>query len=134
MPIFVAIGGTGGASGTTVSLNFIIDGGGSAITTGIKGDIVVDFACEIQSVTLLADQAGSIKVDIWKDTYANFPPDNGDTITGGAEPEIAAATKDYDATLVGWTTSISSGDILRVNVDSAATVERVTLSLELLKT
>jgi hypothetical protein len=51
------------------------------ITTGIKGDVVVDFACTINSVTLLADVAGAIVVDIWKDAYANFPPVAGDKIT-----------------------------------------------------
>ena len=131
MPVIVSVGGAGGSA---VTVNFIIDGGGSAITTGIKGDIVIDFGCNIQSVTMLADQSGSIVVDIWKDTYSNFPPDDDDTITGGAEPTIAAATKSQDTSLVGWETAIASGDILRFNVDSAATVTRVTVSLVLLRT
>ena len=131
MPVIVSVGGAGGSA---VTVNFIIDGGGSAITTGVKGDVVIDFGCNIQSVTMLADQSGSIVVDIWKDAYANFPPDNGDTITGGAEPTIAAATKSQDTGLAGWTTGITSGDVLRFNVDSAATVTRVTVSLVLLRT
>lgn len=39
-----------------------------------------------------------------------------------------------DSTLTGWTTSISAGDILGFNVDSATTVTLLTLSLEVLKT
>lgn len=114
-------------------ISFVIDGGGNAITTGIKGDLEVPFACVIQSVTLLADQTGSITIDIWKDTYANFPPDNADTITGGNEPAISAAVKDQDATLTSWTTSLAKGDVLRFNVDSVATIQRVTLSLKVNK-
>ena len=117
----------------TQTLTFVIDGGGSAITTGIKGDIEVPFACTINQVTLLADQSGSIVIDIWKDTYANYPPTVADTITASAKPTISAATKSQDSTLTGWTTSITAGDILRFNVDSAATITRVTVSLRVTK-
>lgn len=115
------------------TLNFIIDGGGSAITTGIKGDLVVDFPCTIVGHTLLADQSGSIVIDVWKDTYANFPPVVGDTITASAKPTLSTATKAQDTTLTGWTTSITAGDILRFNVDSVTTVTRVTLALKVKK-
>lgn len=110
-------------------INFVIDGGGSAITTGIKGDIELPFAGTITSVRLLADQSGSIAVDIWKDTYANFPPTDADSITASAVPTITTATKSEDTTLTAWTTTFSAGDILRINVDSATTVQRVTLSI-----
>jgi hypothetical protein len=112
------------------TINFLIDGGGSAITTGIKGDVVVDFACTIVGATLLADQSGDIVIDVWKDTYANFAPTDADSITASAPPTLSAATKSQDTTLTGWTTSVSAGDILRFNVDSASTVTRVTLALK----
>lgn len=124
-------------SGTTLSasaaaaraITFVIDGGGSAITTGIKADVSVPYACTITAVTMLADQSGSIVVDIWKDTYANYPPTVADTITASAKPTISAATKSTDSTLTGWTTSIGAGDTLRFNVDSATTVTRLSLTL-----
>ncbi len=115
------------AGGATIV--FLIDGGGSAISTGIKGDVLVTFAGTIQSATLLADQTGSIVVDIWKSTYAGFPPTSGNSITGGSPPTIASADSSQDTTLSGWTTAISAGDILRINVASASTVTRVTLAL-----
>ncbi|GAH61520.1 unnamed protein product, partial [marine sediment metagenome] len=86
-----------------VTITFIIDGGGSAITTGQKGHLEIPFACTINRVTMLADQSGSIVVDIWKDTYANFPPDNADSITASAPPTITTAQKSQDSTLTGWT-------------------------------
>ena len=113
----------------TRSIQFVIDGGGSAITTGVKGYLEIPFACTINRVTLLADQSGSIVIDIWKDSYANYPPTNADTITASAVPTISATTKSQDATLTGWTTSIAAGDVIGFNVDSITTVERVTLSL-----
>jgi len=117
-----------------ITLTFIIDGGGSAITTGQKGHLEIPFACTITRVTLLADQSGSIVIDIWKDTCANFPPTVADTITASAKPTLSSAQKSQDSTLTGWTTAIAAGDILAFNVDSVATCERVTLSLKCTKT
>jgi hypothetical protein len=115
-------------------LLFVIDGGEVAITTGIKGDIEVPFDCEIQAVTLLADQSGSIVVDIWVAPYADYPPTDADSITAAAPPTITAAVKSQDATLTDWTVALTEGDILRFNVDSVATVERVTVSLKVTRT
>lgn len=114
---------------TTRSIGITIDGGGATITTGIKGDIYVAFTCTITAVTMLADQSGSIVVDIWKDTYGNYPPTVADTITASAKPTITTAVKSQDTTLTGWTTAVTAGDSLRFNVDSATTVTRVTLVL-----
>jgi len=122
------------ASDITGAIQFVIDGGGSAIGDGIKGDLQIPFGCTINSVTLLADVSGSIVVDVWKDTYANFPPTDADSITASAVPTITAATKSTDATLTGWTTAIAADDVLRFNVDSATTVTRVTVVLDITKT
>ena len=113
----------------TETINVIIDGGGSAITTGVKADLLIPYNCKITAARLLADQTGSIVVDIWKDTYANFPPAVGDTITASAKPTLSSATKYEDTTLTGWTVNLSAGDYLRFNVDSITTVTRVTLAL-----
>lgn len=114
----------------TTSLMFSHDNAGSAVETGIKGDIHVPFACTITAVYLLADQTGSIVVDLWKDTYANYPPTDADSITASAVPTISSATKATDSTLTGWTTSIAAGDIIRVNVDSVTTITRFTLAIQ----
>ncbi len=116
------------------TITFVINGGGTVITTGIKGDLEIPFACTINRSTLLADQSGSIVVDIWKDTYANYPPVVGDSITASAKPTISSATKAQDSTLTGWTTSITAGDTLRFNVDSITTCTSVTVSLKVTKT
>lgn len=126
--------GVASGSGQIFTINFVISGGTSAITTGIKGDLVVDFGCTINSVTLLADQTGSIVVDIWKDTYGSYPPTAADSITASAKPTISSSNKSQDTTLTGWTTSISAGQILRFNVDSVATIQRCTVSLKVTRT
>jgi hypothetical protein len=112
---------------------FMIDGGGEAIETGIAGWVRVPFDCTITSVEMVVDQTGSIKVDIWKQVYGSLPATNTETITGANEPEIAAGIKDQDTTLTDWTTSISAGDYLYFNVDSAATVEKCLVTLQVRK-
>jgi hypothetical protein len=111
------------------AINFIIDGGGEELTTGQKGHLELPFAGVFASVRLLADQPGSVVVDIWKDTYANFPPTVSESITASAKPTLSSAQKSEDTSLTGWTTVFSAGDILAFNVDSVSDVERVTLSL-----
>jgi hypothetical protein len=116
---------------TVGTVTFIIDGGGATITTGVKGYLTIPFACTINEWTLLADQSGSIVVDIWKDTYANYPPLVADSITASAKPTITTATKGQSSTLTGWTTTIAAGEVLAFNVDVGVTsVQRVTLSLK----
>ncbi|MCK4579384.1 MAG: hypothetical protein KAU50_11385, partial [Candidatus Marinimicrobia bacterium] len=131
--------GTAGATGATgptgptgpgnANIEIIIGNGVDVIATGIVGDIEVGYGATIESATLLAKESGSIVIDIWKDSYANFPPTVADTITAAAKPTLAAAVKSQDNTLSGWTTSITAGDTLRYNVDSVTTCTRVVLSL-----
>lgn len=111
-----------------------IDGGGSAITTGQKGYIEIPFACTITAARSFADQSGSIVVDVWADTYANYPPTDADSITASAPITISATTKSQDTTLTGWDTAIAAGDVLGFNVDSVSTITRLTIVLSVTKT
>jgi hypothetical protein len=106
----------------------VLGGGGVPITAGVKADVEMPFAGTITAARLFADQTGSIVVDVWKDTYANYPPTVADTITAAAKPTLSSADKYQDTTLTGWTTAFAAGDTLRINVDSATTVTRVTLA------
>jgi hypothetical protein len=118
----------------STALVYVLDGGGLALTTGVKGDLYIPFACTITACTLLADQSGSLVVDIWKDVYANYPPTIADTITGPSKPTLSSATHSQDNTLSGWTTAISAGDTLRYDIVSAATIQRCTVTLNVTKT
>lgn len=148
-PARLAVGGTNGmvlvvdssqASGlrwanSYYTIPFIIDGGGAVITAGIKGDVMIDEPGVIVAWTILGDASGSIVVDIWCDTYANFPPLVGDSIAASAKPTLSSAQKNQDTTLTGWDTVINSGDILRFNVEATpATVTRVTVALKVRRT
>lgn len=113
---------------------FIIDGGGATITTGIKGDIYFPYACTIVEWTLLADASGSIQLDLWDQAYGSFPATVSQTITASAKPLISSATKGQSSTLTGWTTAVAAGTTMRINVDSVTTHQRVTLALKVTRT
>ena len=116
---------------TTDGINIVLDGGGSALTDGTMICVEIPFACTITESRLLADQSGSVTVDWWKDTYANHPPTNADSITASATPAISTDTKDSDTTLTGWTTSITAEDVLCAVVEGAATtITQVTAVLK----
>ena len=110
-----------------------IDNGANVIPTGVNGNIVVPFACTVTQWTLLANESGSVVIDIWKDSYANYPPVVGDSITASAKPTISTATKGQSSTLTGWTTSFLAGDILRFNVDSVTSIKAVDINLVVLR-
>jgi len=115
---------------TPAGLSFVIDGGGAAITIGEKGHVEIPFKCDIARVRLLGDKTGSIQVDIWKDTYDNFPPTDADSITGSSVPAISSAQKYEDSSLSGWITGISAGDILAFYVDLCSDITRCTVALK----
>lgn len=125
-----------GPAGTPgiATANFIIDGGGSAIIPGVKGAVVIPFNCVISRWSLMADATGSIQLDIWKATYASYPPTVADSISPSNKALISAAAKASSSTLTGWNTTINADDVLVFKVDSATTISRVTLGLSLTRT
>lgn len=134
-------GGFGGGSTQApyntrlVGVPFIIDDGGAVIVAGLKGGFEVPFDATIIGVRMgaLDGLSSSMVVDLWKDTYANFPPTVADTITASAKPTITTATKSKDDTLTGWAKDVKAGDWIFVNVDSNTAFTKVALSLVMLK-
>lgn len=117
---------------TTTDIAFVINDGGSVLATGVKGDLVIDFACTITGWTLLADTAGSVTVNVWKIGYASYPPTASNSIVGATPPTITGTIKAQGG-VGGWTTAIVAGDTLRFNVDSCSGIARVSLILKVTK-
>jgi hypothetical protein len=115
------------------SLGITIDGGGSAITSGQKGYLSVPYNCTLQSVTMLADTTGSLTLDVWRDTYANYPPTVLDSIVGSNYPTITSGIKYTDSVLSGWSTSVTGSNVLGFNVNSCSSITRVNVTFGILK-
>lgn len=112
----------------TTTIPMIIEGGGAEITDGSKGYLPILFDCTVVQWIVLADQTGSIVVDVKKSTYAGFPTTS--SIAGTDKPTLSSARKNSSSALTGWTTTISQGDVLEFVVDSCTTITRATVLLE----
>jgi hypothetical protein len=111
----------------TAAIGLVIDGGGSVITAGVKGDLYVPFACTITASTLIADLAGSIVLDVLMS--ASFATTPTVSIVGGAPPTLSTALTAQDTTLTGWTVAVAAGSRLRVSGTGPSVLTRVTFTL-----
>ena len=118
--------GTGTVTPTPSTVGITIDGGGSVITSGLKGFYVVPYACTIVAATLVADQSGTIAIEIWKNAAPTPPSSSGNKINASAPPALSSAQYSTNTTLSGWTKSVSAGDIIGFNVLSSPTIASVT--------
>ena len=112
------------------TIQFTVDGGGAAIAAGKQAFGVSHLTGRIEGWCLMADRVGSIVIDIWKVPFSDAPPDAGDSICGGYKPQLASQEKaECYGTLPGWDVDVEAGDVVFFNVDSAATVQQVILTL-----
>jgi hypothetical protein len=136
---WVLIAAGGSVSGLVRTIGITIDGAGGEISTGVKGYVRVPFAGTITKWTLLSTddigspvpQTGSIEIDVWKTTFASYPPTDSDSITASAPPTLTSAQADEDETLTGWDLDVDEGDVFGFNVVSVTDLIRVTLILEI---
>ena len=103
--------------------------GGVSIATGVVAYIEVPISMILTGWTLVANASGSLVIDVWKDTYANFPPVVGDSIAGTEKPTLSSAQKNQDLSLSTWSTALTAGDVLAINVDSVSGIAQATLTL-----
>jgi hypothetical protein len=120
-----------GVGNNVAELPFIISGGGIAITTGPKGFVPVPFGALIVGWSIIADQAGSIAIDILR---ANNAVPAVSIVGGGTKPTLTAAQFVGNTAPSGWTSALlAAQDYLGFSVSSVATVTQVTLTLFLVK-
>ena len=123
--------GTNGVvwSNRTSAINYVIDGGGIGIGTGAKGQLNIPMACTITGWVLTADQSGSAVVDVLTSTYAGFPATS--SIASTDKPTLSSAQKNENLAVSVWTTAIAAGTQLQFNVNSATTVTRLNLTINI---
>ena len=128
----VFLNGTGVFStpSRTTAIFYTIDGSGVAIGTGAKGQLNIPVNCTVTGWVLTADVAGAAVVDILRSTYGAFPTTV--SIAGSDKPTLTATTQNNEnlGPLSGWTsTALHAGDQLQFNVNSATTVTRLNITL-----
>ncbi len=135
---WTVVGGSGGGA-QIYTIGITVDGAGSALTVGAKGYVRIPITGTITRWTLLSTDAAAtacnVKMDVFADVYANYPPTAaGDSIIGsGTYPELAGVNQATDAT-VDWTNlTLNVGDVVGFSIHAGVTptATRVTLLLEI---
>jgi len=119
----------GANSGGNIDLEFVIDGGGIAITTGQKRSLHIPNPGIIFGWRVIADQVGSIVVDFLR---ANAAIPSVSMIGGGNKPTLTAAQFAGFVATSGWTsTAVAGDDWITPNVVSDTTITGVTVVLSM---
>ena len=117
-----------------VDIEWVIEGGGVLIPSGLKAPIISPDWLVINSWTILGYAVGSVIFDIYKVTEAEYLagtiPSVADSICGSAKPTLAAAASGSSSTLTGWTTRIDQNDVLALNIDSISSFTGLSLILK----
>lgn len=111
----------------TQTIGITVDGGGSVVTTGIKGYRSFPVAGTIIAWRLLADQSGDVDFDVTLDPFASYPP-----TTSIFTPSLSGADSD-EAT--GLSQAVTAGDVFGFEITgSPVDIERVTLEIVIVVT
>ncbi len=117
-------------------IGITIDGGGLAITTGVKGYVLVPRAGTITAATLMSTDAatttGSIIIDVFKGVFGSYPPTV--SICSATLPTLSTQKSSQDVTLTSWTKTFAANDVFGFNVTSSPALTRVTLELSVVYT
>jgi len=113
----------------TRTINLIVDSGSLPMSPGNKGSLTLDVSGTIESVKILSDQVGRVRVDIKKSTYSTYPTFT--SIVGSNYPQIIDGNKYFDDVLSGWTPGVIAGDIFQFEVIYSINITRFVISLKL---
>jgi hypothetical protein len=122
--------GLQGITGTSISvLNFSMSAGIGSVPTGIMGQTVLAFNSYFDSWTLLSDSSSSIKLDVQKSTYANYPSTT--SMHGSTGVFINSAYKNTGTTASWSDNSGASGDVIKVILTGTdGTASKISLLLK----
>ena len=112
------------------NITFSFDGGSAAIQSGTRGSAKILYTGTIVDCTLMAYPSGSIELRLWRTNSADasFPPTAVGSIGTNA---LTSDSYNIDATLTGWTTLVSSGDVFTVNIPTnALSITNLTMTLK----
>lgn len=101
----------------SAAIIMVLDGGGAVIASGATCDILVPYTCRIVRSTILPDASGSLSVNVWKDTYANFPPTAADNFGS----LVMTSNSKYQSTTDVSSALLVTGDTIRLNASGAST-------------
>jgi hypothetical protein len=131
MSTFIQIAGSGGG-GTAGSDKGSFGAVADASVTGIIGYITIPYNGTITGWQVIGDVSGDCVFDVWKQS-AGILPTVADTVAGTEKPTLTAQQINSDLTLTSWTTAVTAGDIVAINLDSASGLSKAWLTVFITK-
>ena len=123
------------ASSSLGSFGVSISNGTNVINLGQKNYVKMPYPGTITDWSIMASETGNVVIDLWKTTFASFPPTVSDSILNGQYLTLSNQQIKFDPILTGWTTtSFLAGDVFTFNVLSADTITNLNLTINVLKT
>jgi len=116
-------------AGETTNFGLSLDGQSGIISTGQKGYTIIPYNMTITGWNIVASPSGSCQFDVWKIASGSALPTVSNTITGSQKPILSNGYIATSTSVSGWTTTVTTGDIIGYNVDSASGITKVTLSI-----
>lgn len=115
-----------------VDITTTIDAGANVITPGNKVFLPIPFDCQIFQWDLIADNAGTISIQLNTSTPGTFP--TLVPISAATPPSLASVQYTSSTVLTSWVTTITAGSILVLTVTGTPTLIKLcTLRLKVLK-
>lgn len=122
-------------------IHLTLDGGGAAITAGVKAQIQCDFEGEIVGWSIIADQVGDIEIEVSKlgssapDAAPSIPNPVTNLISASAPIALSGAQSAAEdaAGVASWTTTIDQWDVVQFNVVANVDITRAILYLRVLE-
>lgn len=114
------------------SINFIVENVNSVIVPGQIDYVRVPYAGKLLDWTIIADQQGSVVVDVWK-ASENTIPTQANSICTINKPALSNALIGY-MTASAWTNDIiDQDDVVGFHVVSVAGIKKFRLSIKTIK-
>jgi hypothetical protein len=108
-------------------------GGADANFTGIVGYVTIPYSGTITGWQVIGDISGDCVFDVWK-SASGIIPTIADTIVGTEAPSLISQQINSNLALTTWTTSVASGDIVAIVLDSASILSQAWLTVFITKT
>lgn len=105
-------------------------------TFDVFQDFYVASTATLKAILLFTDvPAGNVIVDIWKTSFAGFPPTGANSICGTARPTLTTGMQKLLFTsaqmaAAGWTTTVNAGDVIRLVAGSVSGINQLVVAAE----
>lgn len=109
----------------------------AGISPGLKGYLTCPNFLLLNSWTVLGNAAGSIVIDIWKVSLAQFlasgPPTAANSITALTPPTLVDQSAAQSFSFPLWTVQFAQNDVFAFNIKSVSGLARCTLVLNCIR-